>query len=984
MSNPEFRKTLLIGLGGAGQEILLRTKRLFLDIYGVVPPSVKMISLDTDASVKRLLSASGEKEYTFAPDEFIHLAVPQPADFLRASSEAKIWHEEKAPIGAINAGAGAVRQTGRLAFFYHFNEIRNRIKRCFDSFGLGGLFTAMESAGFRLAERDPEIYVCGSIAGGTGSGTFIDMGIVLRHLQGNSLIHGFFLSFWPYRGKPFAHRTQGNAYAALTELDNMQSIMYGDDTFQPYKVQYAADCEITVTNAPYDIFHIIDGRDEYGNNKGEVEEICDNLADAIFLSMGSMAYPVHSAVDNLRAAINAGNKSLWENRYPRYSSLGVSCIHYPAKELHRLVAAENAVQLCNAAIASLDSDTPRPVSDVGQSVAAFIRDKNLTREQVRSKLCPDQGRMELALESYDIADPAFPEAIKTRFDSERRAMENRSSQHFKTTGEAFIKEGSDALMQKLASIRTDQKLDPFFCFNWRNALLGELQALADQVSQELQQSVVLIDGLQRSVEDCLQLAVKSWYVPLIVGPRKGAVTRWADQASTLLNAIKKKLNLEKEQAFFAQLLPRLEKEVSAAVPGVDQVHLALAKAKSTLEDTLGRAKNVLVSLKKRQSYILLGGGNWIIVKREDDSVGCCAESDLYLGYEEFTKQEDILHAQKYLDQERKGSGHLPDLFLKACADHLDLRYRISKVSVSEAMESLVTHDANSHETFKQQQFSRLFQLAGAMWIYDRSQITSDRKQHLESILNLGFHDQVHGHSAYKGDVNAACSALHVLRDPSYSTTGDPSRIWLLNFAAVLPAYFMKDLNEARVNYEKEITPSYHIDNRLEMDVPDLFPSSDIASRALRVLAMAIIPGVGVIKDTKLVKGHKFSFEHGEIEKIWYLFREMYEKIVDSYVPNRDDNLLDILSRLLKEKVSGIPQNMLLGFVQEYYDRVHNKLKRRDFTKLYSARMTYRELRELELFLDDKLVRGSGSSLSTPIKRKGYGMDIDRYIEGRLR
>ena len=135
MSSPEFRKTLLIGLGGAGQEILLDTKRLFLDTYGVVPPSVKMLSLDTDASPKKKLSATGEKEYTFAPDEFLHLDVPQPADFLRSSAEAKAWHTNKAPVGAITNGAGAVRQTGRLAFFYHFNEIRIRINQYFDSFG---------------------------------------------------------------------------------------------------------------------------------------------------------------------------------------------------------------------------------------------------------------------------------------------------------------------------------------------------------------------------------------------------------------------------------------------------------------------------------------------------------------------------------------------------------------------------------------------------------------------------------------------------------------------------------------------------------------------------------------------------------------------------------------------------------------------------------------------------------------------------------
>ena len=973
MSSPEFRKTLLIGLGGAGQEILLRTKRLFLDTYGIVPPSVKMLSLDTDASIKKLVSANGEKEYTFAPDEFIHLAVPQPADFLRSSAEARAWHADKAPVGAIHAGA--VRQTGRLAFFYHFNEIRNRISRRFESFGYPGLFNDMQDAHFKLAGRDPEIYVCGSIAGGTGSGTFLDMGIVLRNLQPNALIHGLFLSFWPYRYKPFAHRTKGNAYAALTELDNLQSIMYHDKAFQPYQVRYADDCDITVANAPYDIFHILDGRDEYGNNKGEVEEICDNLADAIFLSMGSMAYPVNSAVDNLRSAINAGQEKLWEGRYPRYSSLGVSSIHYPAKELHRAAATANAVSLCNAAIASLDSASAAPLMDVGQHVSAYIRDKNLTREQARAKLCPDQGRVELDLDSHEIADPAFPDAIKDRFKSEQRAMENRIAQHFKSTGEACLQETADALAQKLASIAADPKLDAAFRYSWSSALLAELGGLAGQIAQELQDATKEIDDLQQSAGVCLELAVKSLYIPLIVGPRKSAVRRWVDEAASLLTAIKKKLNLEKEQAFFAQLLARLEKEASAAVPGIDQIHLALAKAKTALTDAQSRAMRVLAALQKRQSYILLGGGNWIIVKQEDGRAGCLPLEQLFLGYEEFTQQQAIHHVQAYLDLDKQGAGRLPELFLNASEAHLDLRYKLSSVSVGEALESLAGM-AEGTATYSQQQFARLFQLAGAMWNYDHSRITPDRGQHLENILNLGFDDHETGHQAFHAKVNAACNALHVLRDPSYSATGDPSRIWLLNFAAVLPAYLMTGLNEARRSYDNEITPSYHIDKRLEMDVPDLFPISDVANRALRVLGMAIVPGVDVIKDTKLAKGHKFSFEHGEIDKVWYLFREMYDEIKDGYVQGRDDNLLDLLSTLLKEKVSAIPPDQIVTLVKDYLARIGEKLANRDFSRLYSARLTYRELCELELFLDDKL----GKKLD----RKGYGMDIDRYIEGRPR
>ena len=52
-------------------------------------------------------------------------------------------------------------------------------------------------------------------------------------------------------------------------------------------------------------------------------------------------------------------------------------------------------------------------------------------------------------------------------------------------------------------------------------------------------------------------------------------------------------------------------------------------------------------------------------------------------------------------------------------------------------------------------------------------------------------------------------------------------------------------------------------------------------------------------------------------------------------------------------------------IQAHIDRVGEKLESRNFSKLSSARITYREIAELKRFLD----------------RQGYGMDIARYISG---
>ena len=191
---------------------------------------------------------------------------------------------------------------------------------------------------------------------------------------------------------------------------------------------------------------------------------------------------------------------------------------------------------------------------------------------------------------------------------------------------------------------------------------------------------------------------------MIGGPRKGAVKRWNGQANSLLTVIKHKSNLENEQAFFSQLIARLEKEASVNVPGVDQIHLALSKAKAALTAASDGAYRVLATLKQRQGYILLGGGNWIVTNRDDGTVGCCTQEELYLGYEEFAKQNAIHHAQSYLDFDRQEAGHLSGLFLKACEEHLNLHYKLSSVSVEVALESLAAY-AEDPEAFKHKQFA---------------------------------------------------------------------------------------------------------------------------------------------------------------------------------------------------------------------------------------------------------------------------------------
>ena len=80
-----------------------------------------------------------------------------------------------------------------------------------------------------LVDRaDVEVYVISSLSGGTGSGSFLDVGFMARHLMRGSVskIYGFFLLPRVFGGLPATGRRNANAYAALKELDYYMGLDY--------------------------------------------------------------------------------------------------------------------------------------------------------------------------------------------------------------------------------------------------------------------------------------------------------------------------------------------------------------------------------------------------------------------------------------------------------------------------------------------------------------------------------------------------------------------------------------------------------------------------------------------------------------------------------------------------------------------------------------------------------------------------------------
>jgi hypothetical protein len=260
--NPEnrlVRPTLYIGLGGTGASILTALRRRILqrqwngrrleslDDFKVA----SFLYFDTfsgEAKDVESRQKEGEPEDPIAPlvalskSDCIQAGL-DPAKYLkhdttRGTSEldsyahVKDWlpAEELSSIN-LEEGAGQIRSMSRLLFFDRIADIQSQISSKVRQLQ-HNLTERTLLAHYGLETTDKvNVKIVGSAAGGTGSGTFIDMGYLCKALKDPEPEE---VSLWLVLGGAFAgqgKRVLANTYAALAELEYAMKLRYGDQPF---------------------------------------------------------------------------------------------------------------------------------------------------------------------------------------------------------------------------------------------------------------------------------------------------------------------------------------------------------------------------------------------------------------------------------------------------------------------------------------------------------------------------------------------------------------------------------------------------------------------------------------------------------------------------------------------------------------------------------------------------------------------------------
>ena len=180
---------LIIGLGGTGADALLNIKRKFKERFelpvvgGEVqdkPARTAYLAIDTDLQE---LSARSVGEVSLRTSEKFGLEMPDLENLIKNPAEMmaweKSWWDKRVPPTEAGNGAGGVRQVGRLLLFRNANRLVQTLQQT---------IRHLMQLDRTDTSDDLNVVIVTGISGGTGSGIFLDLAYLIRHVMENHFI----------------------------------------------------------------------------------------------------------------------------------------------------------------------------------------------------------------------------------------------------------------------------------------------------------------------------------------------------------------------------------------------------------------------------------------------------------------------------------------------------------------------------------------------------------------------------------------------------------------------------------------------------------------------------------------------------------------------------------------------------------------------------------------------------------------------------
>ncbi|HCE29927.1 MAG TPA: hypothetical protein DET46_15615 [Comamonadaceae bacterium] len=354
----DLRPTLFIGVGGTGMEVLMRVRRRILNtLWGGSGtrsrvdsladfPIAQFIQFDLDSGAVIDSGRAQAEDLQFDQvkfsdedkivESFDMDKYSRDDDALERYPHIKDWlsltPKKIRELGIDPAkGAGQIRAISRLYFFDKYVKVRDKIRLKLKNLKAGlSHERQLNQLGLKMESSKFRIVVVGSVAGGTGSGAFLDMGLLARWLA-KTEVGSADVELMLFLPTGFAgankDRTEANGYAALMELE---SAMMGN---KGYLGRWDAYDQPELPREPYNEVYLIDSGNLAQQHTKDVTDVYHMVADALFedFASGDFARRKRSIAVNQAQHKNFLHDALVpKNRFPdmrlsyskRFSAMG--------------------------------------------------------------------------------------------------------------------------------------------------------------------------------------------------------------------------------------------------------------------------------------------------------------------------------------------------------------------------------------------------------------------------------------------------------------------------------------------------------------------------------------------------------------------------------------------------------------------------------------------------------------------------------------
>jgi len=943
-----IRRTVIIGLGGTGALTVLYVKKMLYQFYGDIPLAVKFLVLDTDRRLPDPLKVVPlGKEITsveIKEKEFLYLPVTDPEGVIKSSESIKKWWPEPLPPQSAINGAGQVRATGRLALYAHARHVKETLESIVKSVTDIKLKEEMwKRQGLKLVEGGGiDVYIIGSLAGGTGSGTFIDMGFLLQKILPGTehKICAILFLPWVFKNLPATHRIEMNAYSALKEIDYYMSFDY---THQ--KLRFYFGNEIIEANyPPYNVINLIDGRNEAGvsirgaeGSKG-IENLCEQAGLAIALTSGNVGQRAESALDNLRD-IFSQDKKMWGGKSPWYSSFGASVIVYPIEKHYNRIYSLYALNLINELLSIVKGEKLTiDESELEKDVDKFFTEAHLdeTNDNIIDALFPIS----------ELEKIPSPEGIKSPYELEdyvkseqTRIKESAESEIGKNISQKnqITEEISKAISQRIS------EYSPIYGLRFGKEIQSRIEIFKDKRLEEIKELRVEFKRNKEDSEKFFKENIQNMSKWNIFRRKKEIYQNYVNQVNQLL-----KLEIE---------IRRREKALEIYGKIVDTIREYIA------ELNLPKVENILLEVEKMikneffsSTFIRpIYGENAIIISEKEivtrSKEGKKWESFIFTGSKENFAQLGIpIEINDFLNSsglkfEDLSKVDFRNLFNKVIEYAKKRTAFIKDITIENILLKDMEHDKEKEEQLKFW-LKEASDRAKPLWFH---KAVADMAARMEEIFIIGVGDSA------KTPL-AKIEYPETKYPPTFTSTQDPYKVFYLKFKAPLPAYLLEDMKDYRRSYlDVSLLYTPHIEKEIELKAPDIFPETRIDKFIFKIFTLALSTGIikrDPIEDIYYID-HEKCLKLGE-EKIelgnavWRVFEEMKEE--------KREELWKQLQALLEEEIKNSPEKVKES-LKEYYTKIKDiSDKKKETMSIGDEIIFYKQVKLLdEFFKKDKKI-----------------------------